>query len=141
MKLSIEDRIKIIVDTCDVDLAIEKIHGYLKDFYWNQNVLNCIGDLYYKKGNHIKAGQYWYFKENKNEIEKMVISEFQNSLGNDFKLITRILIGHHEKSPKKLNQHTKFQLFKILETIEKKEEEVPDFAKNWYRHLKKEFFD
>ncbi len=137
MKLSVEEKIDQIIETEPSDVAIAKINGYLKLFYYNQNILDKLAELYYRNGNVVKAGQHWFFKENKNESEEMAVGRFKSAYGNDMKLVARKLIGHGFKSPKDLNEYTKDELFKILEEIVAKEGSIPDFAKNWYGHLKK----
>ena len=137
MKLTVEEKIDQIIETQPSNVAIAKINGYLKLFFYNQNILNKLAELNYQNGNMVKAGQYWFFKENKSESEEMAVGRFKIAYGNDMKLVARKLIGHGFKSPKDLNEFTKNELFKILEEIHTTEGEIPDFAKNWYGHLKK----
>ena len=134
---TIEERVIAIIEIENTSRAIERVHGYLKYYYWNQWILNKLAELYYAQGNIKLAGKYWFFKEEKSESEIECVEEYKKSKGNDLIIITRELIGHYFRSPRELSGFAKNELFNMISKIEHEKGQVPNFAKNWFSHVKK----
>ena len=134
----IAKRIELILVEESTEVAIERILGYMEHYFWSDWIREKLGSLYYKVGNYKLAGRYWYFKDNLNPEEEKCINLYMESKGKNIIDITREQIGHEFKSPRNLSENFKNRLWDVLTEIRETNGEVPDFAKNWYAHIKKE---
>lgn len=131
-------RIETILLEESVEVAIEKIRGYMAQYYWSDWIREILGGLYYEVGNFILAGRYWYLKANFSSSEEDCVKLYIESKGNCLIDIVREQIGHVYKSPRRLSENVKDKLWSDIIEIRKANGHVPDFAKNWYAHIEKE---
>jgi len=135
----IENRIESIVIKYSIEDAIIRIQGYMEFYFYLDFVRNKLAELHLENGDIVQAGRFFYLKPHLSDVENKCVQKYVSSRGNDIIQIAREQIGHNFKSPKHLSKSVKIKLYKLILRIKMKDNRIPNFAKNWFNHFKKEF--
>lgn len=124
------DDIEKIVSSNSVSEAILKLSGYMKKYYWNQDIRTQLGMLYLKKQDFVKAGKFLYFKKNKTELEERSVIRFKESCGNKYVEIFRRL-NKLSKPPMGIEIELSKEIFILISNIIHQENGLPKDVALW----------
>lgn len=127
MRAPLESRIEKSLKKGDVQAAINRLVGALEFRPLNQQLNNQLAGLYFQIGDLVKAGKYWYLKNDKGADEIKAVQEFEKSLGYDPILILRRIMANQSFATNQLSGFQLDILSVLLERIKEKGKKTPRF--------------
>lgn len=132
MKEEIAEKIKFIIANHDRVEAIKKLEGYLKQFFWNNELRIQLGRMYLEESDFIKAGKMLYFKSIKTEAEERAVVRFLESCGRNKLVVFKKLIGDYKsKPPRGIDIEMNTQIFNLISKILVQEKVLPREVASW----------
>lgn len=117
--------------------AINRLQGALHCNPLNAGYNYKLATIFYWCNNSIKAGRYWYFRLNKNQLELEAVKSFERSLGDDPVLILKRLINQQFFRISLLNSFEIKLLRTLLERVRGRQATLPKFLNPLVMHLRK----
>jgi len=127
MREPLESRIEKALEKGDVQAAINRLVGALEFKPLNQQLSNQLAGLYFQIDDLVKAGKYWYLKNDKGADEIKAVQEFEKSLGYDPILILRKIMANQSFATNQLSSFQLDILGVLLEIIKEEGKKMPRF--------------
>jgi len=126
----IQKDVEEIANNEAIDIAILRLNGYFKHFFWNNHLRNAMGNLYIQKKDLVKAGKMLYFKDNPSEIELKAIDKFKESCKNNKYRIFQELVTK-SKLPRGIDMNMSSKMFRLILGIANDEGALPIHVVRW----------
>ena len=131
------DRAEKLLSKGYIKSAISCYEGSMNRYWDSQEIQSRLGKLHLETGDQVKAGRYFYFKENPAESELICIRLFEESFGNDPVLILKRLLNKERRPVSKLDLFTKQKLNELINEAVIQKGVVPAFLGGMKRHFEK----
>jgi len=106
--------------------AINRLNGFLKQYFWNQYLRTKLGRLYLEDGKPVMAGKLLYLVDNLNEEEIACVNKFGDKCGNRKLEILRKILGNNKSKPARgISVETNYNLFRLFTQIAEQEGSLP----------------
>ena|GEM_PF-4162869 len=126
----IREEVEEIAQNEPTEVAILRLNGYFKQFFWNNYLRNSMGNLYIQKNDLIKAGKLLYFKDDPSEMELEAIEKFKESCKNNKLRIFKELVNK-SKLPRGIDMKMSSKIFWLILGIADEEGSLPIHVARW----------
>lgn len=121
----------------NLEKAINRIEGSFQHYYLNQKLHFRVAELYVRKNDKVRAGQYLFFMEVNQSNEKECIDLFEKSCGYCPTIILKKVLPKYNFRISEMTEYQKNKLKNLIKKVIEENGTTPNFLKGINRYLDK----